>query len=77
MKYKTIDFIYKWLVINNFRKTSLSNIVKDDFVGSNILGYVYIDKTAGITLDVLYLFDSRENEINITESFLERKIRCV
>jgi hypothetical protein len=76
MNLKTIDFVYKWTIIKDVKNTNLKNSVSD-LPGNNILGYVYIDNQAGITLDVYYLFDFLNHKIQITESLIDKKIRLL
>jgi len=76
MNLKTIDFVYKWTIIKNAKNTDLKNSISG-FIGNNILGYVYIDKQTGITLDVYYLFDFSNPIIQITDSLIDKKIRLM
>ena len=47
------------------------------FKGNNIIGYVYIDHTAGITLDVIKIFDIKGKEIIYRGSTTDKNIRVI
>ena len=51
--------------------------VLSDFKGNNLIGYVYIDHTAGITLDVFKVFDIQGDEIIYRESPRNKNIRVI
>ena len=76
MKYKALDIIYKWIMIKDISKTNIYKSVSD-FKGNNIIGFFYVDNTAGVTLDVVCLFDYVNDNISITENLLEKKIRVM
>ena len=47
------------------------------FEGDNLFGYVYIDHTAGITLDVIKLFDLENDNIVYKESPSDKETRII
>ncbi|MDI9311894.1 MAG: hypothetical protein QM535_16905 [Limnohabitans sp.] len=48
-----------------------------DFEGDNLIGYVYIDHTAGVTLDIFKLFDIVNEEIKFRESPIDKNLRVI
>jgi hypothetical protein len=77
MSLKTIhtDLGNKWVKI-----TGISEQLKKvlfDFEGDNLFGYVYIDHTAGVTLEVVRIFDIQDGVITYNESPPEKKIRVI
>lgn len=67
----------QWITIDNYRNYPLLTKVLTDFAGDNILGYVYIDHSEGITLDVLKLFNRNNGKIEFVDDPLEKKIRII
>ncbi|KFF19458.1 hypothetical protein [Flavobacterium hydatis] len=67
----------QWITINNYQNyPALVNMLAD-FVGDNILGFVYIDHVAGTTLEVVKLFNNVDDEIVFTDSPRDKEIRVI
>ena len=67
----------QWIKIENFRNYPELADNFTDLSGDNILGYVYIDYTAGITLDVIKLFNRTDNKIEFTDTLSDKEIRVI
>ena len=67
--------VNKWIKIEGLNE-ELKNILYD-FDGDNLIGYVYIDHTAGITLDIIKLFDLENEKFIFKESPSDRETRII
>ena len=65
----------KWVRIGGF-SDGLQKALHD-FEGANLFGYVYIDHTAGVTLEVIKLFDVKEEELIFKTSPIDKNIRVI
>ncbi len=65
----------KWIEIRGI-SNELKNVLHD-FKGDNLIGYVYIDHTAGITLDVIKIFDIKNDQLVFRESPADKETRII
>ncbi|SNR15370.1 hypothetical protein [Tenacibaculum jejuense] len=65
----------KWIEIRGI-SNELKNVLHD-FEGDNLVGYVYIDHTAGITLDVIKIFDIKNDQLVFRESPADKGTRII
>ncbi|WP_420572255.1 hypothetical protein [Kordia sp.] len=75
MKDAHIQLANRWIRINNLDENFTRLL--GEFTGTHLFGYVYIDHTAGITLDVIKLFDVIEDDIVYRKSPLEGDTRII
>lgn len=65
----------QWIRINGISDEIKKRLT--DFEGENLFGYIYIDHTAGVTLEVVRLFDIVNDEIMWKGSPIEKNIRVI
>lgn len=75
MKDAHIQLANRWIRINNLNDQFTKLL--GEFKGNNLFDYVYIDHTAGITLDVIKLFDVIEDDIVYRKSPVEGDTRII
>ncbi|MBC8753511.1 hypothetical protein H2O64_02435 [Kordia sp. YSTF-M3] len=75
MKDAHVQLANRWIRINEL-DASFAKLL-GEFKGSNLFGYVYIDHTAGITLDVIKLFNVVEDEIVFQKSPVDENTRII
>ncbi|MGH1386286.1 hypothetical protein [Kordia sp.] len=75
MKDAHLQLANRWIRLNNIAP-SLKNLFRE-YSGDHLLGYVYIDHTAGITLDIIKLFDIVNDEMIFQRSPLDDDIRAI
>jgi len=77
MDLKTIhtEIAHHWIRINGI-SDQLKKVLSG-FEGNNLFGYVYIDHTAGVTLEVVKLFDVENGEIIYKDSPSDKSTRII
>ncbi|GEM_PF-5269236 len=70
-----LDLADKWIIISNFNKNKKN--IFSDFEGTHLIGYVYIDHTAGLTIDVIHFLEKTEDSLVLRESPSDRGARLV
>jgi len=75
MKHIHTEIANHWIRINNITP-ALKSLLKE-YSGDHLLGYVYIDHTAGITLDIIKLFEVVEDEIIFQRSPVDDNTRAI
>ena len=75
MKHIHTEMANRWLRIDGLSPAFKKLL--GEFEATHLFGYVYIDHTAGITLDVIKLFDVVEDDIVYRKSPLDENTRIV
>lgn len=71
MKHIHTEMVNRWVCIDNLTTDYGESKAK------HLFGYVYIDHTAGITLDIIRFFDIVEDEIVYRKSPVDENIRTI
>jgi hypothetical protein len=67
----------QWITIENFKNYSALANSLTDLTGDHILGYVYIDHAAGLTLDIIKLFNRNDHKIEFTDTLRDKELRVI
>lgn len=74
LRRKGLELSDKWIIIEDYKKYPALKNIAHDFQGEDILGYVYIDHEAGITLEIIKFLSRSNDEIIFGDGPLDKNM---